>query len=277
MAAHKSGRNYAKNDRGSDSKKRVIRKTERTKTPEVAGIKYWIYGTHSVIAALENTQRQKLRLVATESAARSISDKYQHTNKIEIVAKSALEDLLPIGAVHQGMALLTKAVPQKSIADIVKTASRQESALLVALDQVTDPNNIGNVVRSSAAFGVCAVVTPDRHTPQAGGALAKAASGALETVPLIRTPNLVRTLEELKDEGFWVVGLDVNAPSNISESALPAKCVLTLGSEGKGLRRLTKKTCDVLVSITTSQAMQSINISASAAVALYEWRRQDNG
>ncbi len=276
MAVYKSRRKNAKNNRNGASKKQIINinNSEPTKIPSQVGIKYWIYGTHAVLAALFNTKRQKLRIIATENGLSSITSEFQSDNKIEIVSKSVLDDLLPIGAVHQGVALLTRALPQKSIADIIKSASRQEAALIVALDQVTDPHNIGNVLRSSAAFGVCAVVAPDRHTPHAAGALVKAASGALETVPLIRTPNLVRALEELKDGGFWVVGLDVNAPSDIAANALPAKCVLTLGSEGKGLRRLTKRTCDRLVSITTAKEMQSINISASAAVALYEWQRQ---
>jgi len=273
---HKSRKNNAKNDRTGSSNKQIINNIGSTKIAEQADIKYWIYGTHSVLAALVNTERPKLRLIATEKGASSITNIFQSNYKFEIVAKSVLEDFLPIGAVHQGLALLTKGLPPKSVADIIRGGSRQESSLIVALDQVTDPHNIGNILRSSAAFGISAVIVPDRHTPQASGALVKAASGALETVPLIRTPNLVRALEELKKGGFWIVGLDVKAPNNIAASVLPAKCVLTLGSEGKGLRRLTKRTCDMLVGITTSEAMQSINISASAAVALYEWQRQRN-
>lgn len=141
------------------------------------------------------------------------------------------------------------------------------------LDQVTDPQNVGAALRSAAAFGAYAVVAPDRNTPEATGAMAKAASGALETVPLIRPNNLVRALETLKDSGFWVVGLDMDAPQNLPDADLPERCVLALGAEGRGLRRLTRETCDLMVRVPITGAVESLNVSASAAVALYEWVR----
>ena len=234
---------------------------------------HWIFGLHAVSAAISNPNRICKRLVATkdfegslESAAVGIV--------VETVGKHEIEALLPPGAVHQGIALQASPLPFTSVEDTAAVAARQERTLVVALDQVTDPRNVGAVLRSAAAFGAVAVIVPDRHTPETSGILAKAASGAIETVPLVRPTNLVRALERLKSSGFWVVGLDVDAPACLSETDLPDKCVLALGAEGRGLRRLTRETCDLMVNIPMAGDIQSLNVSASAAVALYEWARQ---
>lgn len=237
-----------------------------------AGGQPWLYGLHAVKAALANPKRRHMRLLATDSAVAQLDGA---PIPPEIVERELIDGVLPPGAVHQGVALLSEPLPEPDIADIAGIAAARARTVVIALDQVTDPQNVGAVLRSAAAFGAVALIVPDRHAPDATGALAKAASGALETVPLIRPVNLVRALDALKEEGFWVVGLDMDAPQTLAEADLPARCVLALGAEGRGLRRLTEETCDVMVRIPMAEdAIESLNVSASAAVALYEWARQ---
>lgn len=230
----------------------------------------WLYGHHAVSAALNNPARQCLRLVATPAGAELLTGA---TTDIEIVDRDALDRIVPPGAVHQGLALEVRPLESKSIEDVARQAKTDDRTVVVALDQVTDPQNVGAVLRSAAAFGASALVMPERNSPEASGAMAKAASGALEVVPLIRPNNLVRALEYLKEHGFWVIGFDMDAPLGLAEADLPERCVLALGAEGRGLRRLTRETCDLMVRIPMRGTMESLNVSATAAVALYEWGR----
>ena len=180
----------------------------------------------------------------------------------------------PPGTVHQGVAALVELLEQPDVADIARQAADLERAVVVVLDQVTDPHNVGAILRSAAAFGALAVVVPDRNAPEENATVAKSASGALEKVPLVRATNLVRALEDLKDAGFWVAGLDGRAPVTLNEAKLSGKIVLVLGSEGEGMRRLTRERCDHLVRLPISGAVESLNVSNAAAVALYELARQ---
>ena len=230
----------------------------------------WLYGIHAVFAALNNPDRIPPRLIATASAALNVP---KASIDVEIVERDVIDDVLPDGAVHQGLGLLTSELASHRIEDIAKHADSQKRTVLVVLDQVTDPQNIGATLRSAAAFGAHAVILPDRNTPDATGAMAKAASGALETIPLIRPSNLVRSLHTLKSNGFWIIGLDMEAPVSLPDADLPDRCVLALGAEGRGLRRLTRETCDMMVRIPMTGQIESLNVSASAAVSLYEWGR----
>ena len=233
----------------------------------------WIYGVHAVNMALSNPDRELHRLVVTKEAFKTI-DNADAGFTVEILDRREITSLLPPGATHQGIALLTDPLPTVSINDLISTAADRDRMSILALDQITDPQNVGAILRSAAAFGADAVLVPDRHTPETSGAMAKAASGAIEAVHMVRPTNLVRALRTLKLSGFWVVGLDVNASSPIGTMDLPDKCILAFGAEGRGLRRLTHDACDLLVSIPTTDAIQSLNVSASAAIALYEWNRQ---
>jgi 23S rRNA (guanosine2251-2'-O)-methyltransferase len=244
------------------------RQTAQKHPPKQNGL--WLYGIHAVTAALANPQRRYLRLMATPAGLENLTS---IPIDPEIVDRETLNDVLPYGAVHQGLALLTNNLPSLAIEDVIRHADRRKRTIVVVLDQVTDPQNIGATLRSAAAFGAYAVIMPDRNTPEASGAMAKASSGALETVPLIRPNNLVRALDTLKSNGFWVVGLDMDAPSILPETDLPDRCVLALGAEGRGLRRLTQETCDMMVRVPMTSQIESLNVSASAAVALYEWSR----
>ena len=234
----------------------------------------WLYGRHTVTAVLANPERHISRLV-TLAETQHLPAPYGI--KPETVSREALEAFLPPGAVHQGIAVQADPLPDWPIEEICDRADARDSALVVVLDQVTDPHNIGAVLRSSAVFGALAVVIQDRNAPEATGAMAKAASGALETVPLVRVTNLVRALEKLQTAGFWCVGLDADAPVTLDALDPTAKRVLTLGAEGAGLRRLTRETCDELARIDGAGQLTSLNVSNAAAVALYALSRGQSG
>ena len=173
------------------------------------------------------------------------------------------------GNVHQGIALLADPLADVALADICGGIAPDGRATLLVLDQVTDPRNVGAALRAAAAFGARAVVLTERNAPPTSGTLAKAAAGALETVPLIRAKNLARALGELEKHNFWRLGLDGSADMALGDADTSGRIALVLGAEGAGLRRLTREACDLLVRIPTTGAMQSLNVSAAAAVALY--------
>lgn len=235
----------------------------------------WLYGTHAVTAALANRARHITRLLATAPAAEQLTASgLAQRLPPEIVDRDVIDGLLPPGAVHQGLALLAVPLPDRHVTDLSVHADANGRTVAVALDQVTDPQNIGAVLRTAAAFGAAGVIVTDRNAPEATGAMAKAGSGALESVPLIRPTNLVRGLEELKQSGFWTIGLDAAGGEPIDRIDFPERSVLVLGAEGSGLRRLTRENCDMIAVIPMTGAMESLNVSASAAVALYEWARR---
>ena len=223
-----------------------------------------LYGWHTVAAALANPQRQIRKLLLTENAARRLADDNIDTRVTpEIVRPSLIDQRLGPDAVHQG--LLAEADPLPS-PDIDTLA--QEGIVLV-LDQITDPHNVGAILRSAAAFAVKAIVTTARHSPEATGVLAKSASGALELVPLVTVQNLARTLTEMNDQGFMTVGLDSQGSENLGAMALRQPLALVLGAEGKGLRQLTRETCGAVARLDMPGEIKSLNVSNAAVLALY--------
>jgi len=235
----------------------------------------WLFGTHAVAAALDNPRRKLLRLLATSAAAvhieaRPYTQARGDATPLERVERRNIERLLPPGAVHQGLALLARPLPTVYIDEITRGAGTR----LVVLDRASDPRNIGAVMRSAAALGATAVIVPKRHAPEESGTLAKAASGALESLPLVRATNLARTLGALKEAGYWCIGLDATAERTLADTNASGKIALVLGSEGDGLRRLTRETCDTLARLPMTQGADSLNLSVAAAIALYELARR---
>ena len=231
---------------------------------------YWLYGHHAVAAALANPDRKILRLA--QAGAEEVPAVEGH--EWEQVPPDVLEGWLPPRAVHQGLAAKVHPLPDRGIEDVIAEAEGQEHAQVVILDQVTDPQNVGAILRSAAAFGALAVILTERNAAPESGALAKAASGALEHVPLIRVTNLSRAIELLKKGGFWIAGLAAEGTQTLADAKLTGKVGLALGAEGTGLRRLTREHCDLLVRLPTGGAIDHLNVSNAAAVALYELIRQ---
>ena len=232
----------------------------------------WLYGIHAVAAALANPARRLRRLVITPEADAALTAELPKPWPVqpEIVARERIDQLLRAGhgggIVHQGVALLTDQLTAPPLPEALKRPGP-----ILVLDQITDPRNIGGLLRTAHAFGVAMVIAQDRNAPEETGALAKAASGALEQIPFLRIVNIARALIVLKAANIWVVGLDAAAPSRLSGAALAGRRVaLVLGSEDEGLRRLTRETCDEIAGLAMPGGMESLNVSAAGAVALYE-------
>ncbi len=228
----------------------------------------WIYGVHAVAAALGNPRRRVLRLVATRNALARLAEQGAPVpGAVEDAEPRELDRLVGADAVHQGVAAEVEPLPPLDLADL------GDARLLVVLDQVTDPHNVGAILRSAAAIGADAVVTTGRHAPHEGGVLAKAASGALDLVPLVEVANLARALGQLGTLGFTRVGLDSDGTLPIEEALASDRIALVLGAEGKGLRRLTRDTCDVVARLVMGGPLRSLNVSNAAVLALYLARR----
>jgi 23S rRNA (guanosine2251-2'-O)-methyltransferase len=222
-----------------------------------------LWGRHAIAAALANPNRKLVRAWATREAA----DWFPAGTPITIADPADLGRLIPRDAPHQGVVVEVEPLEDVWLDDVL--ASAEDHSILLVLDQVTDPHNVGAILRSAAAFGAIAIVTQDRHSPPESGALAKAASGALETVPWVRVVNLARALEEIANAGFWRIGLDGEAETDIADALGPKRVALVLGAEGAGLRPNTREHCDAIARLPITSAVESLNVSNAAAVALY--------
>jgi 23S rRNA (guanosine2251-2'-O)-methyltransferase len=224
-----------------------------------------LYGWHTVTAALANRARRIRRLWLTENAARRLAeDGITLPAATELVRPDAIAARLSPDAVHQGLLAEADPLPSPALEDLSAA-----SAVVLVLDQITDPHNVGAILRTAAAFAVAAVVTTARHSPEATGVLAKSASGALEFVPIVTVQNLARALAALKESGFLVVGLDSAGTDDLAAIALSLPLALVLGAEGKGLRQGTRALCDRLARLNLPGAIKSLNVSNAAALALY--------
>ncbi len=271
-----------RNDRGEKKVNKRSQKGSQTidSTQQRSGPPL-IYGKHAVFAALANPQRRIQCLLLTQEVRDALQDEIQEalekgehgSVEIQCLKKRALEERLPPGAVHQGIAMDASPTEAQQIEDIIEQTQDAPNATIVILDQATDPHNIGAILRSSAAFGASAVVVQERNAPDITGTMAKAASGALERVALVRTTNLARAMEKAKTAGFWCIGLDGQAAKTLAQADLSGRVALVLGAEGSGLRRLTRENCDLLVKVPMTDAVESLNLSNAAAIALYEKAR----
>ena len=225
--------------------------------------RFW--GKHAVAAALDNPNRTVLRAWATRDAATSMN--FPKDVAVTLADVADLGRLVPHDAPHQGVVIELEPLEEVWLDDILTSAS--ERAVVLVLDQVTDPHNVGAILRSAAAFGVAGIVTQDRHSPSESGVVAKSASGALERVPWARVVNLARALEEIGEAGFWRIGLAGDVESTLAEALGPQRVALVLGAEGPGLRPNTRDHCDALARLPISGAVESLNVSNAAAVALY--------
>ena len=227
-----------------------------------------IYGAHPVEEALKNPKRKFVKLTTTLNGAERLKEFTEPLGITpEIVNPKVLDRKVEPDAVHQGMILEAKPLRQPQLHEI------DQSGIVVMLDQVTDPHNVGAILRTCAAFNVRALVTTARHSAEASGVFFKAASGAYEHVPFVKVTNLARAMEELRESGFRLVGLDSEVETTLGEVDKAPPLVLVLGAEGKGLRELTRKNCDVVAKLDFSGAIRSLNVSNAAAVALYALTR----
>lgn len=235
----------------------------------------WLYGRHAVAAALANPERRVRRILATKNAADWLAQSgldEAALAKLEDARPEEIDRVLHAGAVHQGLAAEVFDLPRARLKDACAPAEAGRPVLV--LDQITDPQNIGALFRAAAAFNACAVIVQERRTPPLAGALAKAAAGAIETLPCVKVVNIARALEALSDLGYETAGLAGEADADVAALPKDKPVALVMGAEGAGLRQLVAATCDRLVRIPIAPAMESLNVSTAAAIALYEATRR---
>jgi 23S rRNA (guanosine2251-2'-O)-methyltransferase len=228
--------------------------------------RFW--GRHAVAAALDKPERRVLKAWATREASSFMQ--FPDNVAVTLAEPPDLGRLVPADAPHQGVVIEVEPLEDVWLSDVLGEAGEQ--ALVLVLDQVTDPHNVGAILRSAAAFGAIAIVTQDRHSPPESGALAKAASGALERVPWVRVVNPSRALDELAEAGFWRIGLAGEAETVLADALGPQRVALVLGAEGPGMRANVRDHCDALARLPIEDEMESLNVSNAAAVALYAAR-----
>jgi 23S rRNA (guanosine2251-2'-O)-methyltransferase len=238
------------------------RKARQASKPENRP-RFW--GRHAVCAALANPERRVVRLYVARDTAATLD--IDPSVPVTFAEAADLGRLVPHDAPHQGMVAEVERLPDILLAELLDQA--QDARPLLVLDQVTDPHNVGAILRTAAAFNAIGIVTQDRHAPPESGALAKSASGALEIVPWVRVVNLARALDEMAEAGFWRIGLTGEAEMTLQEALGPPRVALVLGAEGEGMRQNTQAHCDALARLPISDRIESLNVSNAAAIALY--------
>jgi len=278
MRNRNPGREFSKNrpsgpgkPRGKAEKRPVPPVAQRLERPSGGG--QWLYGLHAVQAALANPRRKLGRAVLTPRAIESLGSRLLSRVQVQTSEPQAIDRLLPPGAVHQGAALEAWPLKSLDLDDILAEPRSHDRRVVLVLDQLSDPHNVGAILRTAAAFQVTAVIVQDRHAPPQSGALAKAASGALDIIPYIEVVNIARALDDLAKHGFWRIALAGDGESSLAEALPTGDVALVLGSEGAGIRRLVREHCEASAFIPISGKMESLNVSNAAAIALYELRR----
>lgn len=254
--------------------RKFYKSTQKSANP-VRGI--LLYGKHPVFQAIANPNRIIHQVFVTgESAAevKSLFLKYERdVSLLKIVERKDFDKLLPKEAVHQGIAASVEPLEAVALEDVIAQTEPVDNARILILDQVTDPQNVGAIIRSCAAFNVAALVVQDKNSPLESGAMAKASAGTIEFLPICRVTNLARAIEALKKDGFWCVGLDGYAEVTLDKADKSGKIALVMGSEGKGMRRLVEENCDQTVKLVMNPKVESLNVSTAAAIALYEFSK----
>lgn len=246
---------------------------QNTATPDNKNQPLIIYGRHAVLSALSNPKRKIQKLLIT-SENRTEIEKLSSSVPFSIVDKKDFNKILPEDAVHQGFALYCNRLESYDIADLIEMAEDKKRCCILILDQVTDPQNIGAIIRSCAAFDTLGLVVQDKNSPLESGAMDKAAAGTIEFVPIARVTNLSRAIETLKENDFWVMGMDGYADTTIDKINKDGKIAIVMGSEGKGMRRLVQENCDSSVKLPISSNVESLNVSTAAAITLYELSKE---
>ncbi|MEO1657836.1 MAG: 23S rRNA (guanosine(2251)-2'-O)-methyltransferase RlmB [Pseudomonadota bacterium] len=235
---------------------------DRPQTPD----NVWLYGRHAVLAALKNAERNLVSLSLTENAAIWLGEHAKVPGIAGVVKPQAIDKLLHAGAVHQGIAARMSDLPRRRLKEVCSASNPRP---VVILDQVTDPQNIGAIIRVAAGFSAQAVIVQERRTPPLAGALAKAAAGTLETMPVIQAVNISRAIEALQEMGFAAAGLAGEGATPLPQYKEERPLALVMGAEGKGLREGVRGHCDALISIPLAENVESLNVATAAAVALY--------
>ncbi len=227
-----------------------------------------LYGRHAVLAALKNPKRQILKILCTKENA----DEIRRTSKLQPqeVEKKEIDKLFSADVVHQGFALFCNRLPDFSLEEIIEMSQTKNKCHVLILDQVTDPQNIGTIIRSAVAFNTLALVLQDKNSPLESATIAKASVGMIEHLPISRVTNLSRAIEKLKDAGFWIVGMDGYAQTTLDQLDTSGKLAIVMGSEGKGMRRLVEENCDITIRLPMSPLAESLNVATAASIVLYE-------
>lgn len=233
-----------------------------------------LYGRHPVMAVLNNKNRRISKILCTKDNFDELKAVCLQNNinpgLLNTVYKKEIDRILPRDAVHQGFAVYCSELEDYSLEDICIMADEKSRCHVLVLDQVTDPQNIGAIIRSCVAFDALALILQDKNSPAETGAMAKASAGTIENLPICRVTNLSRAIQQLKEAGFWTIGMDGYATTYIDEIDKSGKTAIVMGSEGKGLRRLVEESCDTTVKLPISDKVESLNVSTAAAIALYE-------
>jgi len=239
-----------------------------------------IYGVHPVIAALKNNTRIHQKLIITHQNSSLIDQEIKKkVNKISIISKGEMSNVYGGLNVHQGIILITSRLQQPDLEEIIQKSKNNKEEIVVMLDHITDPHNIGSIMRSCALFNCKSIIVSKNNSPDITSSMTKTASGAIEIVNYIKVKNLSRAIDKFKKNNFWVYGLDNNNKLNFNKTDLPKKILLILGSEGKGLRKLTKNKCDGLISIPIKKnslfKIESLNVSNACSIFLYEYYKKN--